>query len=131
MCNKHIGFAKKRVQWLIEHSTSYQHLWFIDSLVPLFAVGRRRFMRCPWLTLRPNSPKMRCKIKRRMQRSPALPETVPVSSPYHPHRFSMMEKTIPALLLKMAANPKCRLMGMGEAISTDYQNDDDRAAFSS
>ena len=27
------GFAKKRVQWLIEHSTSYQHLWFIDSLV--------------------------------------------------------------------------------------------------
>ena len=30
-CNS--GFAKKRVQWLIEHSTSYQHLWFIDSLV--------------------------------------------------------------------------------------------------
>ena len=26
-------FAKKRVEWLIEHSTSYQHLWFIDSLV--------------------------------------------------------------------------------------------------
>jgi hypothetical protein len=25
------GFAKKRVQWLIEHSTSYQHLWFIDE----------------------------------------------------------------------------------------------------
>jgi len=25
------GFAKKRVQWLIEHSTSYQHLWYIDS----------------------------------------------------------------------------------------------------
>jgi hypothetical protein len=27
------GFAKKRVQWLIEHSTSHQLLWCIDSLV--------------------------------------------------------------------------------------------------
>ena len=27
------GFAKKRVQWLIEHSTSHQILWYIDSLV--------------------------------------------------------------------------------------------------
>ena len=27
------GFAKKRVQWLIEHSTSHQHLWCIDSFV--------------------------------------------------------------------------------------------------
>jgi hypothetical protein len=27
------GFAKKRVQWLIEHSTSHQILWCIDSLV--------------------------------------------------------------------------------------------------
>ena len=26
------GFAKKRVQWLIEHSTSHQLLWCIDSL---------------------------------------------------------------------------------------------------
>jgi hypothetical protein len=25
------GFAKKRVQWLIEHSTSHQHLWYVDS----------------------------------------------------------------------------------------------------
>ena len=25
------GFAKKRVQWLIEHSTSHQILWCIDS----------------------------------------------------------------------------------------------------
>jgi len=25
------GFAKKRVQWLIEHSTSHQLLWCIDS----------------------------------------------------------------------------------------------------
>ena len=25
------GFAKKRVQWLIEHSTSHQLLWYVDS----------------------------------------------------------------------------------------------------
>ena len=25
------GFAKKRVQWLIEHSTSHQILWYVDS----------------------------------------------------------------------------------------------------
>jgi hypothetical protein len=30
-CNS--GFAKKRVQWLIEHSTSHQLLWYVDSLV--------------------------------------------------------------------------------------------------
>jgi hypothetical protein len=28
-CNS--GFAKKRVQWLIEHSTSHQLLWCVDS----------------------------------------------------------------------------------------------------
>jgi hypothetical protein len=28
-CNS--GFAKKRVQWLIEHSTSHQLLWYVDS----------------------------------------------------------------------------------------------------
>lgn len=27
------GFAKKRVQWLIEHFTSHQLLWYVDSLV--------------------------------------------------------------------------------------------------
>jgi hypothetical protein len=27
------GFAKKRVQSLIEHSTSHQILWYVDSLV--------------------------------------------------------------------------------------------------
>ena len=27
------GFAKKRVQWLFEHSTSHQLLWCIDSFV--------------------------------------------------------------------------------------------------
>ena len=40
------GFAKKRVQWLIEHSTSYQHLWFIDSLVlrnPLLRKAANRY----------------------------------------------------------------------------------------
>jgi hypothetical protein len=43
-CNS--GFAKKRVQWLIEHSTSYQHLWFIDSLVlrnPLLRKAAKRY----------------------------------------------------------------------------------------
>jgi uncharacterized protein (DUF2461 family) len=30
-CNS--GFAKKRVQWLIEHSTSHQILWYVDSFV--------------------------------------------------------------------------------------------------
>jgi hypothetical protein len=25
------GFAKKRVQWLIVHSTSHQLLWFVDG----------------------------------------------------------------------------------------------------
>ena len=45
------GFAKKRVQWLIEHSTSYQHLWFIDSLVlrnPLLRKAAKRYM--PFIT---------------------------------------------------------------------------------
>ena len=27
------GFAKKRVQWLIENSTSHQILWCVDSFV--------------------------------------------------------------------------------------------------
>jgi hypothetical protein len=39
------GFAKKRVQWLIEHSTSYQILWYVDSLVlrnPLLRKARNR-----------------------------------------------------------------------------------------
>ena len=38
------GFAKKRVQWLIEHSTSHQILWYIDSLVlrnPLLCQARK------------------------------------------------------------------------------------------
>ncbi len=29
------GFAKNRVQWIIEHSTSHQLLWYIDSFVLL------------------------------------------------------------------------------------------------
>ena len=40
------GFAKKRVQWLIEHSTSYQHLCWVDSLVlrnPLLRKAANRY----------------------------------------------------------------------------------------
>ena len=43
------GFAKKRVQWLIEHSSSYQHLWFIESLVlrnPLLRKAAKRYLLC-------------------------------------------------------------------------------------
>jgi len=39
------GFAKKRVQWLIEHSTSHQLLWYVDSLVlrnPLLRKAAKR-----------------------------------------------------------------------------------------
>jgi hypothetical protein len=39
------GFAKKRVQWLIEHSTSHQILWYVDSLVlrnPLLRKAAKR-----------------------------------------------------------------------------------------
>jgi mannosyltransferase OCH1-like enzyme len=39
------GFAKKRVQWLIEHSTSHQILWFVDSFVlrnPLLRKAAKR-----------------------------------------------------------------------------------------
>lgn len=35
------GFAKKRVQWLIEHSASHQFLWCIDSLVLLNPLLRK------------------------------------------------------------------------------------------
>lgn len=40
------GFAKKRVQWLIEHSASHQFLWCIDSLVlrnPLLRKAAKRY----------------------------------------------------------------------------------------
>jgi hypothetical protein len=40
------GFAKKRVQWLIEHSTSHQLLWYVDSLVlrnPLLRKAANRY----------------------------------------------------------------------------------------
>ena len=43
-CNS--GFAKKRVQWLIEHSTSHQLLWYVDSLVhrnPLLRKAAKRY----------------------------------------------------------------------------------------
>jgi len=40
------GFAKKRVQWLIEHFTSHQILWYVDSLVlrnPLLRKAAKRY----------------------------------------------------------------------------------------
>ncbi|MPL88843.1 hypothetical protein SDC9_34872 [bioreactor metagenome] len=43
------GFAKKRVQWLIEHSASHQILWCIDSLVlrnPLLRKAAKRYYQC-------------------------------------------------------------------------------------
>ncbi|KMQ70094.1 hypothetical protein [Chryseobacterium koreense] len=43
-CNS--GFAKKRVQWLIEHSTSHQILWCIDSLVLRNPLLRKAANRC-------------------------------------------------------------------------------------
>ena len=42
------GLAKKRVQWLIEHSTSHQLLWCIDSLElrnPLLRKAAKRYDR--------------------------------------------------------------------------------------
>jgi hypothetical protein len=43
------GFAKKRVQWLIEHSTSHLFLWYVDSLVlriPLLRKATDRYGTC-------------------------------------------------------------------------------------
>jgi hypothetical protein len=40
------GFAKKRVQWLIEHSTSHQLLWYVDSFElrnPLLRKAKNRY----------------------------------------------------------------------------------------
>jgi hypothetical protein len=40
------GFAKKRVQWLIEHSTLHQILWYVDSFVlrnPLLRKAANRY----------------------------------------------------------------------------------------
>ena len=43
------GFAKKRVQWLNEHSTSHQLLWYVDSLLlrnPLLRKAAKRYTAC-------------------------------------------------------------------------------------
>ena len=40
------GFAKKRVQWLIEHSTSHQLLCYVDSLVLRNPLLRKAAKRC-------------------------------------------------------------------------------------
>lgn len=40
------GFAKKRVQWLIQHSATHQILWYVDSLVlrnPLLRKAAKRY----------------------------------------------------------------------------------------
>lgn len=50
------GFAKKRVQWLIKHTTSHQHLWFVDSFVlpnpPLRKdnAEKKWFVENPWIS---------------------------------------------------------------------------------
>ncbi|QNS42588.1 hypothetical protein H0S70_06475 [Chryseobacterium manosquense] len=41
------GFAKKRVQWLIQHSATHQILWYVDSLVlrnPLLRKAAKRYL---------------------------------------------------------------------------------------
>ncbi|WP_439516071.1 hypothetical protein [Sediminibacterium sp.] len=40
------GFAKKRVQWLIEHSTSHQLLWYVDSFELRNPLLRKAAKRC-------------------------------------------------------------------------------------
>ncbi len=43
------GFAKKRVQWLIQHSATHQILWYVDSLVlrnPLLRKAAKRCTQC-------------------------------------------------------------------------------------
>ena len=43
--------AQWRVTWLIEHSTSHQFLWCIDSFVlrnPLFRQAPKRYMQFPY-----------------------------------------------------------------------------------
>jgi hypothetical protein len=45
------GFAKKRVQWLIEHPASHQILWYVDSFVlrnPLLRKAANRWRSCFW-----------------------------------------------------------------------------------
>jgi hypothetical protein len=42
------GFAKKRVQWLIERSASHQILWYVDSFVlrnPLLRKAANRWQK--------------------------------------------------------------------------------------
>jgi len=49
------GFAKKRVQWLIEHYTSHQHLCYVDSFElrnPLLRKAAKRYRQL-WTTAQP------------------------------------------------------------------------------
>jgi hypothetical protein len=46
------GFAKKRVQWLIEHSSSHQLLCYVESLVlrnPLLRKAAKRYWQLKWI----------------------------------------------------------------------------------
>ena len=50
------GFAKKRVQWLIEHSTSHQLLCYVDSFElrnPLLRKAAKRWEKSPFGTIFP------------------------------------------------------------------------------
>jgi len=61
-CNS--GFAKKRVQWLIEHSTSHQILWYVNSFVlrnPLLRKAAKRWWQV--YTTRPNRHLLKIKNK--------------------------------------------------------------------
>ncbi|MBS0645170.1 MAG: hypothetical protein JSR97_01075 [Verrucomicrobia bacterium] len=51
------GFAKKRVQWLIEHSTSHQLLCYVDSFElrnPLLRKASKRYRQCKTDTFQTN-----------------------------------------------------------------------------
>jgi hypothetical protein len=60
------GFAKKRVQWLIEHSTSHQLLWYVDSLVLRNPLLRKAAKRCGAIRRHIGSPDCmrRCGLER-------------------------------------------------------------------
>jgi hypothetical protein len=73
------GFAKKRVQWLIEHSTSHRLLWYIDSFVlrnPLLRKAANRYAQLKKRANRTNSTFGFCRYesqRRKNQKSYFLP----------------------------------------------------------
>jgi hypothetical protein len=59
-------FAKKRVQCLIEHSTSHQNLWYVDSLVlrnPLLRQSAKRYQQAYRHTKKKNNDNTNRKYK--------------------------------------------------------------------